>query len=254
MNRYRLAVDDGIFFLRDIAAKRYRSIFDCPFLGMLRSLQTKVVINVFFETPDADFNLAAMPADYRAEWADNADWLRLAFHARREFPDRPYANTTTEILARDYDDIAGEVLRFAGAATWSPTTVIHWCQLPAEVLPVLAARGVRVLSGLFGRGINYGLDAAFCERVAKTGTATDPQSGITFSRIDLILNATPVEQVVPALERMVPDRVLDLLTHEQYSWPFYRRYLPDHTERLETAVRWCAERGFEPVFLHSGSM
>lgn len=248
MKRYRLAIDDGVYFLRDIATQKYRSLFDCPFLGMLRSLQTKVVINIFFETDD--FNLTAMPATYRFEWADNADWLRLAFHARSEFPDRPYRNTTAEILLRDYDDIANEVLRFAGSATWSPTTVIHWVAMPAVVLPALQTRGVRVLSGLFGgERISYGLDAAFCDVVGKTGFAIEPKTGIAFSRVDLILNNTPVEKIIPALEVLPANRVIDLLTHEQYSWPFYKRYLPDHTQRLQTAVSWCADHGFEPVFL-----
>ena len=62
---------------------------------MLRGLHdaygVRTVINVFFETPDSDFTLAAMPAWYRGEWADSADWLRLAFHARAEYPGRRYA-------------------------------------------------------------------------------------------------------------------------------------------------------------------
>ena len=257
MKRYRLAVDDGVYFLRDIAVNKYRSLFDCPFLGMLRSLQTKVVINLFFETPDADFNLAAMPADYQSEWADNAGWLRLAFHARREFPSRPYATANAETLLRDYDDVAQEVLRFAGATVWSPTTVIHFCELPATLLPALASRGVQILSGMFIRNpqgcwvANYGLDSAVSAAVAETGLASDPRSGITFSRIDLILNNTPVAKICPALARLGSGRVLDLLTHEQYSWPFYQRFLPDHTERLQAATRWCAEHGFESTFLHA---
>jgi hypothetical protein len=46
--------------------------------------------------------------------------------------------------------------------------------------------------------------------------------------------------------------IMDLFTHEQYFWPFYANYLPDHAERLDTTIRWVTERGYEPVFFHEG--
>jgi hypothetical protein len=45
---------------------------------------------------------------------------------------------------------------------------------------------------------------------------------------------------------------MDLFTHEQYFWPFYHHHIPDHFARLETAIRWVTELGYEPVFLHEG--
>jgi predicted metal-dependent phosphoesterase TrpH len=45
---------------------------------------------------------------------------------------------------------------------------------------------------------------------------------------------------------------MDLFTHEQYFWDFYPHYIPDHFARLETAIRWVAERGYEPVLFHEG--
>lgn len=260
MKYYRLAIDDGVFFLRDIAQKKYRSIFDCPFLNDLRTLQTRIVINIFFETPDADFNLTQMPATYRSEWAANADWLRLAFHARREFPDRPYAHSSPAEILRDYDDTAREVLRFAGEATFSPTTVVHWATTQANALPALATRGVRALSGLFYReatghwDLHYGLDAKLCATAYKDGLVRDPASGILVSRFDIVINNTPIEKIPATLERATagssPEHVVDLLTHEQYSWPFYHNYVPDHTERMRTAIRWCTDRGCQSVYLN----
>ncbi|MBM3288066.1 MAG: hypothetical protein FJY88_12050 [Candidatus Eisenbacteria bacterium] len=46
--------------------------------------------------------------------------------------------------------------------------------------------------------------------------------------------------------------IMDLFTHEQYFWPFYSNHLPDHGERLDTAIRWVTERGYKPVFYHEG--
>jgi len=103
--RYRFAIDDNGFFLRDIAQQGYRSLFDCFYLAMLRDFHrkygTKFVLNIYFTTGD-DFNLRQFPDRYRSEWADNADWLRLAFHAYADQPDRPYQNAPPEKLAADY--------------------------------------------------------------------------------------------------------------------------------------------------------
>ncbi len=46
--------------------------------------------------------------------------------------------------------------------------------------------------------------------------------------------------------------ILDLMTHEHIFWPFYSAYLADHPQRIETAIRWATDRGYEPVFLHEG--
>ena len=91
--RYRFSIDDNSFFLRDVAKKKYASLFDCFYLKMLRDLhakyKTKFVLNVYYATGDG-FDLTKFPDRYKGEWKDNADWLRLAFHAHANDPDRPY--------------------------------------------------------------------------------------------------------------------------------------------------------------------
>src|ERR1043165_5738329 len=56
--RYRFAIDDTSFVFRDIAAKNYRSLFDCFFLKNLRELHqkyaTKVVLNCYYVTADGE--------------------------------------------------------------------------------------------------------------------------------------------------------------------------------------------------------
>jgi hypothetical protein len=47
---------------------------------------------------------------------------------------------------------------------------------------------------------------------------------------------------------------MDLFTHEQYFFPFYRNYIPDHAQRLDTAIRYVTEEGYRPVFFHEGFM
>lgn len=281
--RYRFAIDDNVFFLRDIARKGYASLFDCFFLADLRRLRrdygVKFVLNLFYTTPENDFTLADFPSDYRGEWADNADWLKLAFHARAEFPDRPYQYAAPDSLAEDFDRLREEVLRFAGEQSWSPPTLIHWGMVHPSAVPVLTARGVKALSGFFvpdtggnytadgaapdrrcaaaaGYDVNYMLDDHRSEYLGRHDALVDFDLGVVYSRVDIVCNNTPVDRIVPTLEPLTRDpsraEIMDLLTHEQYSWPFYHNYRPDHTARMEAAIRFVTERGYKPVFFHEG--
>ncbi len=261
--RYRFSIDDNSFFLRDIAFRKYRSLFDCFYLKALRELNrkygAKFSLNCYFTT-GAEFSLPQFPDCYKGEWADNADWLKLSFHAYANEPDRPYQYTPPEKLAYDWDLVANEILRFAGERTWATPTVIHWGMVQPETLPMLRRRGVRVLSGFYATGhgydVNYFLDDTRSEYMMRHDALMDFESGIVFSLADITCNNVPVDKVRPLLEGKAanPDtaEIMDLFTHEQYFWPFYPHYVPDHVERLEAAIGFCAERGYEPVWLHEG--
>ena len=45
---------------------------------------------------------------------------------------------------------------------------------------------------------------------------------------------------------------LKFASHEQYTFPSYPNYLPDHVERIALTARLFAENGFEPVFFNDG--
>lgn len=264
--RYRFSIDDNSFFLRDLARRRPASLFDSFYLDGLRRLHreygTKFTVNVFHTTPENDFALTDFPDCYKAEWREHGQWLKLAFHAFSEFPDRPYEYAAPARLAHDLDLVAGEIHRFAGEEAYALPTVLHWGMCPPACLPVLRERGVRALSGMFRAGangrydVNYNLDALRSEYLERHDALVDLESGIVFSMVDLICNSTKVTDIVPQLAALaaLPDtaEVMDLFTHEQYFWPFYHNHVPDHFERLETAIRFVTEAGYAPVFFHEG--
>jgi hypothetical protein len=264
--RYRFSIDDNSFFLRDIAQKNYRSLFDCFYLNILRELNSKYgarfVLNIYYTTEDG-FELPQFPDRYRDEWQDNSHWLKLAFHAYANKPDRPYQYAPAQQLIGDLDKVAEEIHRFAGEQTYSPPTVIHWGMVLPESLKPLTERGVRVLSGYFApRGdiwdVNYFLADDRSEYLSRHDALMDFDSGIVFSRVDIVCNNTPIDRIVPTLEPLAEDpncaEIMDLFTHEQYFWPFYHNYVPDHAQRLDTAIRWVTEHGYKPVFFHEGFM
>ncbi len=263
MPRYRFSIDDNVFFLRDIAQKGYRSLFDSWYLKMLKDLNTaygaKFTVNIYY-TDGADFHLPQFPDRYRGEWKDNAHWLKLAFHAWADQPPRPYQDAPPEKLLADLDQVAEQIHRFAGPETYAPPTVIHWGMTRQSALKPLASRGVRALSGYFKYNgkydVNYRFSDEISEYLSRHDAWMDFSSGIVFSRVDIVCNNVPVDRVVATLEPQLQDpntaEIMDLFTHEQYFWPFYHLYLPDHPKRLDTAIRWVTEHGFKPVFFHEG--
>lgn len=283
--RYRFSIDDNIFFIRDLVQKGHKSLFDCFYLDILRALHEKYgarfALNMFYTTPEEDVTLADMPDTYRGEFADNADWLKLSFHAWAEFPDRPYQYASAEKLGEDFDRVKEQILRFAGEASWSPPTVVHWGMVHPRAMPALIERGVTMLSGFFmlqagshytedgepmpasimapgcaGYDVNYWLDQERSDYLAHHDALKDYRTGMVYSPVDIVCNNTALEDVVPTLEPLTrnPDtaEIMDLFTHEQYFWPYYSAYRPDHADRLDAAIGFCAENGYEPVWFHEG--
>jgi hypothetical protein len=262
--RYRFSIDDNSFFLRDLAQKQYPSLFDCPYLAMLRDLhktyRVKFTVNIYYTTGD-DFKLPQLSDRYKGQWRDNSDWMRLAFHAYANLPDRPYQDVPPEKLIADLDLVAGEIHRFAGAEAYAPPTVIHWGMTRHTAFKPLAQRGVRVLSGYFARmagawDVNYRWDDAHSEYLSRHDAWKDFESGLVFSRVDIVCNSVPLKDIVGTLAPLAKDpntaEIMDLFTHEQYFWPFYANYIPDHPQRLDAAIRWVTEHGYKPVFFHEG--
>lgn len=262
--RYRFSIDDNSFFLRDICQKGYGSLFDCWYLQMLRELNrkygAKFSVNIYYNTGD-DFSLPQFSDRYRGEWRDNSAWLKLAFHAYADKPDRPYQDAPPEKLLADLDQVAEQIHRFAGPETYAPPTVIHWGMTRPSALRPLTTRGVKALSGYFRKGsggydVNYRWNDEVSEYLSRHDAWKDFDSGIVFSRVDIVCNSVPLDKIASTLEPQIKDpntaEVLDLFTHEQYFWSFYGNYLPDHPQRLDTAIRWATDHGYKPVFFHEG--
>jgi hypothetical protein len=259
---YGFQVDDNSFFLRDIARKGYRSLFDCPYLAMYRDWHTRFgtrfTLNCYYRTADG-FTLEQFPDRYKAEWADQADWLRLTVHAEADKPDYPSREDEGGVaFLRDWDRIHAEVARFAGEAVWTVPSIIHWCAIPRSAWPALRARGVTCLGGLFDPSypdfLKFGLPPAIQQKVLREGSHTDPETGLTLFDVALVCNKTPPEQAEPVLDAWVKRtpgaRVIPMWTHEQYFWDFYPNYIPDHPQRVERGLRWAFERNLKPVFFH----
>lgn len=271
--RYNFFIDDCVFFLRWIAKERPQSIFDeRVFLGRLKDIHdkygTKFLLNLFFaDDHHKDFTLADMPEDYKAEFQANSDWLKMSFHAKSEFPDRPYQHDNGTQMAADYDEIYREVCRFAGKESFMPPMVFHWAITNQENFHVLQERGTRCLAGGFIGSIAH-IGEEHCHEVTDIGYHYEKDVAyyirdkhLFYDRFfDIFLlnnicccNYDDTDVLQQKFADVESDRdTLSLMTHEQYSFPEYFNYIPNHLERIDEACRLATEKGFKPCWFPCG--
>jgi len=269
--RYNFFFDDCVFFLRSIALERPKSIFDEMFLNRLKKIHdkygTKFTLNLFFHDDHHDFSISEMPDDYKEEFRSNSDWLKLSFHARSEFPDRPYQHADAQKLAADFDEIRKEVCRFAGEESFIAPVVFHWAMTNPENFHALKERGTNCLVGGFlGTIARIGEKHSFS--VTDIGFHYEKDVAIYikhkhsfYDRFhDLFLmdsvtccNYDDIDVLRKKFAELSSDReAISLMTHEQYSYPDYFNHIPNHLDRVEEACRLATEAGFRPVWFVNG--
>ena len=276
--RFSFFIDDNSFFWTDILKNRPKSLFDQFYLDALRKIHekygTKFCLNCFFQNDHdpAKPTLKEFPETYKSQFEDNSSWLRLAFHAYSEFPDRPYQHVPAEKLAGDYDLLKEEISRIAGEKSFIAAPVIHWAITNPANLKVLKERGVNTLTGAFltsrtsvdvaptfpVEDVGYFASCDTAEYIASGKLYYDKFTGILFSGNAGCCNYDDIsawDERMPLLTDPASPRfreTLSLMTHEQYSFPFYCNYIANHFERMDHACKLAAEAGYVPVFLPEG--
>lgn len=262
LNKYRLSLDDNIWFLNDISenSSRYKSIFENPYMSFLREVHdaygTKIHINIYYQTEG--FNLSQMTDKFRDEWRNNSDWLRLSFHALQNDPDKPYISAGYEEVKRDCEMVKAQIRRFAGEELMGPVTTLHWGEARVEGCRALRDSGYKALAGYFeiedGKPVvSYYLDADKTEHIGRRGIWCDNSERIIFKKIHMVINLFKLEEIIPTLDKLKRDPhnsgFIDLMIHEQYFYPYYVAYQPDFREKVLAAVKWASDNGYQPAFL-----
>ncbi len=267
--RYRFSTDDNIYFLKDLATAGHRSLFDNFYLAFWREMHqrygTRVQHNIYWCEPEG-FDLSAMPDRYRGEWEDSADWLRLTFHAEQNDPARPYIAAGYDLLARDFDRVTNEIVRFAGAGSLCPFTTVHWGEATFDGCQALRDRGILGLAGYFNTGldevgrvvprVSYYLDLEQTRHLAARDAWRDHRNDLWFIKHDLVCNTMPPDRIKPHLESVFSNpyrrELMEVMIHEQYFCPFLTNFQPDVRERVTEALEWLAERGYRSIFFEEG--
>lgn len=269
VGRFRLSSDDNILFLADITAHAdtYTSIFDNPYLALYKKAHerygAKVHLNLFYEyiptgtfsdPGRAYFNLSMMTDRFREEFTANSGWLKLAFHARSEFPDRPYQHASAGTITEDCARVCREIIRFAGPACISNTTTVHWGEANRECVRALRSLGFRTLTGYFDRMtdgtplVAYYTDGALLDHIYGRDFWMDTEEDMLFGRIDLVLNSGTYDRVMQQIAEITADPhrggFVSVMIHEQYFYADYRNYLSDYTDRVLDVCAFLQEKGY----------
>ena len=81
---------------------------------------------------------------------------------------------------------------------------------------------------------------------------------MTFFRGCICCNLVPMELIKGRLDSAlessaaVGNDVFGLASHEQYTFPYYHNYIPDHMERISKSIELMVEAGCKPVFFSEG--
>ena len=117
--------------------------------------------------------------------------------------------------------------------------------------------GVDCGNELAGMAMHYGMQEEK-DFMDKNIVYYDPQLGVSFFHNTVCCNLVPLAEIpkkyAVAIKRNEErgTEILGIASHEQYSFPYYDNYLPDHLKRLETATRCLVEAGYQPVFFSQG--
>lgn len=156
-------IDDTIWVFRDLTRQRPASLFDNPFLKLMKEAHDKygmkVQLNLFYRTDffygEDEFSLDEMTDAYKAEWEEASDWLKFGFHAKQEFPDYPYINADYETVKINLDKTKKEVFRFAGENSFTYGCCSHWLPVSKEGVKALRDGGIRLLACSSGEKTEY---------------------------------------------------------------------------------------------------
>ncbi len=144
-------IDDVIWVFRDLTRQRPASMWDNPFMAVLKKAHdeygVKTQLNIFYRTDfyygNDEFTLADMTDAYKPEFEAAADWLKLGFHSKQEFPDYPFINANYSDVDSVFKSIYNEICRFAGADSFAKSVVTHWIPMSREGVQALADNGIR---------------------------------------------------------------------------------------------------------------
>ncbi len=263
--RYRFSIDDNIEFLKDLGLGDYGSLFDHWYMAFWRDMHrrfgAKIHINIYYQT--TGFNLTELSDRFKGEWQDNADWLRLTFHALQNKPDRIYKDATYEQMARDFRLVTNQIRRFAGEELLSNFTTVHWAEAPLAACRALREGGIDGLIGGFwnaqrgGYRTAYYLDPDDARHLGARDYWKDVDEGFIFVRCDAVVNNLRLTNVRSHLDAVAQNNhrseLMELLIHEQYfRRDLPRNFQPDVQRKVITALEWVTERNYKPVFWGDG--
>ena len=255
MKCFTFTVDDNIRFLKDVSAWKTENqtpLLSHPYLAIWKRLHerfgVKIQLNLFWQ--EGDFDLSKVTDRFKAEFEACADWLRLSFHSKAEYPRRPYENSGYGEVLADCESVHREILRFASERSLAKTTTLHYALATADGVRALRDSGVQGLMGLYGTDDAPRNSYTVCEKDASELRRGIPRSadGMWHFPISCVLNTVALSDIGEAMRALEEDPFVGLMIHEQYFYSDYPRFQADFEEKVTNAVKAMREQGRVPCF------
>ena len=266
MKKYTFTVDDTILVLKDLTQGDYHSIFEHPYLALVKSLHekygVKIQLNLFYREGDfavtelkkteekSYFNLSNMTERYKEEWERCSNWLKMSFHSDRNNI-RPYKNCSYQEIYDDCQKVHKEIIRFAGEKSLAKTITVHYCGYCKRVaLLAMKDCGMVGALGIYGTDdmprYSYECNEETANRARRGELLV--KDGITIAGIDIILNELSIPVILEKLNKIKNREVVKIMNHEMHFYDYDKNYQSNFAEKMETTIAFLVQNGFESVF------
>ena len=242
------SIDDVVAVFVDLTenANTYASIFDNPMLAFLRTMHTKygmvTSLYCFYESYDGGFDLSMATTRFAAEFAQNANWLRVGFHARGDAT--RYASLPPRQAALDEAATLDALAAICGRTSIDRMIRLHYYDATAETVAALAEGPVGIQGLLVSSNpadVNYSLPQEQKNQLYRQDWYTD-KNGLLYTPTDLWLDE--VEDAAPALAALyaanAPGMGSGLLTVFTHEWAMGDTKTMD---KIEQCAILAAENG-----------
>jgi hypothetical protein len=231
------------------------SIFEIKELSLLKGWNikygTKFSLYLFYEKKG--FNLRFMTHKFRREWRENADWLRMSFHARTKrfpYPDFPYGEidqqTDYETAKKDLQDVRREVFRFAGTDVWESITRTHYWSGSRESVKAWRDNGIKGLFISASPQIHLPplkttyFSKSQLENLWSKDYWYDHEFNMLYIATNVMLPGKSVLDVKNRLESLTERRIIEAWC-DDYN-------VVELKEHIAEVIKWCSKHKYEPAF------
>lgn len=235
-----ISIDDATEILMDIYRQEYDSIFDNEVLRRLQYLHKEygLVVTLYVYEQLDEFFVWNMPLSYKAEFRENADWLKIGFHSMSE--DNPKGSSLFDFM-ESYERVEAAIKRFAGEETVTHVLRLHYWYATDGMVTYLRQQGVTGLLCYDSEEVSYNLREEQWEKLYRSRDGVLEANKIIYYVTDIRLeNEDDIEM---ALEAHQKDRIIVIFTH---AWCFEENY-----DKLEAAVKWLVQEEYRFGFLEN---
>lgn len=229
------SIDDATSIFQDITVNQYESIFNNPILGKLKSLHDDydITVTLYVYGQLSEFSIWDMSVDYKHEFRDNADWLKIGFHSPTE--DNPVGLYSEKEYEYEYARVKRAIWRFAGEDSVAHVLRLHYWSATDEMVNYLKAQGIIGLLCKDSKATSYNLTEEQSLKMFNSRDGLYKVNDFTYYVTDIRLENT--ENIIEYLQEKKRDRVIIIFTH---AWCFEEQY-----NKLKEAMIYLSENGYQ---------